>query len=206
LDDILSVVIPKSIENMQLPSPELITFYKNLEERTLWLDTEVSDLFLEYGRYIVQWNREDKGKPVDARKPIKLMLFSPGGSLSINNALIDLIKLSKTPIYGYNINMAYSSGCFIFMACHKRFALPGSVFLLHRGSGEFAGSYDEVVAQVIEYQRQIEELSKFIMENSKIDEDTLQENLGTEWYVTAEQAFKEYGFVDKIITSLDEIL
>lgn len=203
--DIINVSIPQNLENMQLPSPELLTFYKNLDERTLWLDTEVSDLFLEYGRYIVQWNREDKDIPVGDRKPIRLMFFSPGGDLSVNNAMIALIKLSRTPIYGYNINMAYSSGCFMFMACHKRFALPGSVFLLHRGSGGFSGSYDEVVAQVIEYQRQIDELGKFILENSRIDDKTLEENLGSEWYVTAQEAYDKYGFVDKIIESLDEI-
>jgi ATP-dependent Clp protease protease subunit len=201
----ISILIPEDISNLQLLSPELLTFYKNFEERVLWLDSEVTDYFLEFGRYIIQWNREDKGIPVEDRKPIKLMFFSQGGLLSVNNTMIDLIKLSKTPIYGYNIGEASSAGCFMFMACHKRYALKQAVFLLHKGSGGFAGSYEEVVAQVLEYQRQIEELTQFIREHSNIPEEVLEENLSTEWFVTASEAV-DFGFVDAIITDIDEIL
>ena len=83
----MEIYIPESIEDLQLPAPELITFYKNLEHRTLWLDSEVDDFYLEYGRYIIEFNREDKGIPVEERQPIKLMIMSPGGLLYINNAL-----------------------------------------------------------------------------------------------------------------------
>jgi ATP-dependent Clp protease protease subunit len=201
----ISILLPERLETMSLPSPELLTFYKNLEERTLWLDTEVTDYFLEYGRYIIQWNREDKGKPIEDRKPIKLMFFSPGGLLSVNNTMIDLIKLSKTKIYGYNLGEASSSACYMFMACHKRFSVKQGVFLLHKGSGGFSGNYEEIISQVYEYQRQIEELTKFIKENSNIPDDVLEENLSTEWFVTAQQGV-EYGFVDEIITDIDDLL
>lgn len=206
MSEVLNIQIPQNLENLQLPSPELVTFYKNLDERMLWLDTEVSDLFLEYGRYIIQFNREDAGKPVEERKPIKLMFFSPGGSLDVNNSLIDIIKLSRTPIYGYNVGIAHSAGCFMFLACHVRYALPHAVFLLHKGSGAFGGSYDEVVSQVLEYQRQIEDLAQYVLDNSGIDKKTLEENLGSEWYITAADAYEKFKFVDKIITSLDDIL
>jgi len=203
----MEITIPASVENMKLPAPELITYYKNLENRTIWLDTEVDDIYLEYGRYIIEFNREDQGIPVEERKPIKLMFMSPGGSLEINNAMIDLIKLSKTPIYGYNIGVAASAACFIFMSCHKRFALPNSVFLLHKGStSNMGGTYDQVAAEMEEYERQIGELAKFIIAHSKIDVDTLAENLSGEWYVTAEEAFVDFGFVDSIVEDIDELL
>lgn len=202
--DCLSIALPSNVENLLLPAPELITFYKNLDERVLWLDTEVDDLYLEFGRYIVQFNREDKGIPPEERKPIKLMFFSPGGSLSINNSLIDIIKLSRTPVWGCNIGVAHSAGCFIYMACHRRLALPHSVFLIHKGSGEFGGSYDEVIAQVVEYQRQIDELAQYILDNTKISKEVLEENLGTDWYICATDALR-LGICDEIITSLDDI-
>lgn len=202
--DCLSIALPSNVENLLLPAPELITFYKNLDERVLWLDTEVDDLYLEFGRYIVQFNREDRGIPPEERKPIKLMFFSPGGSLSINNSLIDIIKLSRTPVWGCNIGVAHSAGCFIYMACHRRLALPHSVFLIHKGSGEFGGSYDEVIAQVVEYQRQIDELAQYILDNTKISKEMLEENLGTDWYICATDALR-LGICDEIITSLDDI-
>jgi hypothetical protein len=85
----ISIILPEDIANMSLPSPELITNYKNFENRVLWLDSDVDNYYLEYERNIIQWNREDKEKniPVDKRVPIKLMIHSYGGNLDINTSL-----------------------------------------------------------------------------------------------------------------------
>lgn len=202
--DVLQVDIPSSVENLQLADPSLITYYKNLENRILWLDSAVDDYFLEYGKYILQWNQEDLGKPVEERTPIRLLFFSPGGSLDINNAMIDIIKQSKTPVVGINMGIAQSAGAFIYLACHKRYAMPKSGFLLHKGSGNFSGSYDEIICQVMEYQRQIEELAGYVLEHTSIDEKTFEENFGSEWYISAEKAVS-YGMVDQLIKDIDEI-
>lgn len=200
----LDIAIPKSVENLQLPDAALITYYKNLENRILWLDSEVDDYFLEYGKYILQWNQEDAGKPVDERKPIRLLFFSPGGSLDINNAMIDIIKKSKTKVIGINMGIAQSAGAFIYLACHERLTMPKAGFLLHRGSGNFGGTYDEIICQVMEYQRQMEELEKYVLANTNIDEQTFADNFGTEWYIAAKDAV-EYGIAHRVITDIDEI-
>lgn len=200
----LDIAIPKSVENLQLPDAALITYYKNLENRILWLDSEVDDYFLEYGKYILQWNQEDVGKPIEERKPIRLLFFSPGGSLDINNAMIDIIKQSKTKVIGINMGIAQSAGAFIYLACHERLTMPKAGFLLHRGQGGFQGSYDEIICQVMEYQRQMEELEAYVLENTNIDEETFASNFGTEWFIPAKEAV-EYGIAHKIITDIDEI-
>ena len=200
----LDIAIPKSVENLQLPDAALITYYKNLENRILWLDSEVDDYFLEYGKYILQWNQEDAGKPVEDRKPIRLLFFSPGGSLDINNAMIDIIKQSKTKVIGINMGIAQSAGAFIYLACHERLTMPKAGFLLHRGSGNFGGSYDEIICQVMEYQRQMEELEQYVLDNTNIDEETFAENFSTEWFISAKDAV-DYGIAHRIITDIDEI-
>lgn len=201
----IRIEIPQDVSNLQLPSPELITFYKNLSERVLWLDCDVDEYFLEFGRYIMQWNREDIGVPVEERKPIKLLFISRGGDLDVNNAMTDIIAASKTPIYGYSMGETASAATFIFMACHKRYAMPRSSFLLHKGSGVFQGTYDEVVSAVLDYQRKIAELVEFIREHSAISDELIEERMGSEWYVTAQEAL-ELGFVDEIVTDLDVVL
>lgn len=200
----LDIAIPKSVENLQLPDAALITYYKNLENRILWLDSEVDDYFLEYGKYILQWNQEDVGKPVSERKPIRLLFFSPGGSLDINNAMIDIIKQSKTKVIGINMGIAQSAGAFIYLACHERLSMPKAGFLLHRGQGGFQGSYDEIICQVMEYQRQMEELEAYVLDNTNIDEETFAENFGTEWFIPAKEAV-EYGIAHRVIKDIDEI-
>jgi len=199
----LAITIPANVENLALPAPELVTYYRNLENRTIWLDSDVDNFALEFSRLILLWNCEDKGLAPDKRVPIKLMICSYGGDLDINNSLISLIKLSKTPIYSYNMGFACSAGCFIFMSCHKRYAMPGSYFLLHKGSGEFSGNYDTVVAEMNEYARKIEELSGFILEHSRIGIKNLEEKLSGEWYMDCNEAL-EFGVCDKIIDDIDE--
>ena len=201
---ILDIAIPQSIENLQLPDSSLITFYKNLEKRILWLDSAVDDYFLEYGKYILQWNQEDFGIPAEDRLPIRLLFFSPGGSLDINNAMIDIIKMSKTKVIGINMGIAQSAGAFIYLACHERYTMPKAGFLFHRGQGGFEGTYDEIISQVMEYQRQIEELEQYVLENTNIDEETFAENFGTEWFISADEAIK-YGIAHKIVKNIDEI-
>lgn len=198
--------LPKDIENLALPLPSLVTFYKNLNRRVIWLDCDVDLDWLEYSKYIWQWNYEDKGIPVEQRKPIRLMFFSPGGELDINNYFVDTIKLSKTPVYGYNMGIAHSAACFVFVACHKKFVLPGATFLIHRGGAEnISGTFDQVLSCVMEYQRQMELLETYLRENTKIPHDILDEKIGGEWYINAKEAV-EWGIADSIVTDIDEVV
>lgn len=200
---ILHVSLPEA--NMQLPSPELVTYYKNLQNRVLWLDTEVDETWHEFIRNILRWNEEDKGKPVDERQHITLILYSFGGDLDINNAFIDVIRASRTPIWAVNLGQSCSAACFISIACHKRYALPNASYLIHHGSGQFQGEYLQIVAAVNEYQKKIERLEEYLLKTTKIPKDLLEEQILTEWYISAKEAV-EYGICDKIITDLDEIL
>ena len=203
----LDIAIPENVENMQLPSPELLTFYKNFEDRILRIDNEINDYSIEYAKYIIQWNRDDKlaGIKKEDRKPIKLLFFSPGGDLNINNMLVDTIALSETKVIGINCGMAASAACFIYLSCHERLTLPNAQFLIHQGAGSFEGTYDIVVSAITNYQKEIENLGKFVLSRTNIPEDVFYENFITDWYIDANEAIK-YGLCSKIITSLDEII
>lgn len=207
MEDLMQIMIPQGLENMQLPSPELLTYYKNLEHRVIWLDSNVDDMWLEYEKQIIEWNREDKNIAVEDRKPIKLMFFSYGGQIDINYSFIDLIQQSKTPVLGINMGQACSAACFIFIACHKRLTMPRSSFLIHQGGvdGGFSGTYEQVVAAITEYQRQIDELADYLLQHTDITEEVLEEKFTSEWYLTAQEAV-EFGVADQIITDIDEIL
>ena len=203
----LDIAIPENVENMQLPSPELLTFYKNFEDRILWIDNEINDYSIEYAKYIIQWNRDDKlaGIKKEDRKPIKLLFFSPGGDLNINNMLVDTIALSETKVIAINCGMAASAACFIYLSCHERLTLPNAQFLIHQGAGSFEGTYDIVVSAITNYQKEIENLGKFVLSRTNIPEDVFYENFITDWYIDANEAIK-YGLYSKIITSLGEII
>jgi ATP-dependent Clp protease protease subunit len=197
--------IPKEIANQTLPDPELRNFYLDLENRTFWLDNEVTPYLLELVRYIARWNKEDKKIPVKKRKPIRIFIFSPGGDLDTYRSIADVIQLSKTPVIGINMGVAYSAAAMIFLSCHTRLMLPSASVLFHKGSSHIAGGFNEVYAAMIEYQKQVEELSHIIEKNTSYSIEEIEENMSSDWYIRAEEAL-ERGVCHKIIDNIEEIM
>ena len=201
----VEVQIPKEIANQTLPDPELRNFYLDLENRTFWLDNEVTPYLLELVRYIARWNKEDKRVPIKMRKPIRIFIFSPGGDLETYRSVADVIRLSKTPVVGINMGMAYSAAAMIFLSCHTRLMLPSASILFHKGSGNLGGSFNEVYAAMIEYQKQVEELSSIIEKNTTYSLEEIEENMNGDWYIRADEALK-HGVCHKIIDDIEEIM
>lgn len=205
MEQLLQVQIPKCVENLSLPDPALVTFYKNLENRILWLDSEVDDNWLEYAKYIMCWNAEDKGKPQEERIPIKLFFFSPGGDLDVNNMLIDVIRLSETKVIGVNSQLCMSAAAFIYLACHERLALPRAQFLLHSGSAEgISGTADQVAAYNAQYKKQIKQLKDYLVECG-LPKKLVDSKMRGEWFLDSKETV-ELGIVHRIIESLDEVV
>lgn len=196
--------IPGDMENLKLPDPGLVMFYRNLDRRILWLDSEIDDHSIEYAKQIMEWNMEDGEISAEKRKPITILFFSPGGDLDMNNLLVDTIQLSDTPIIGVNCGVAASAACFIYLACHKRYTFPTAKFLIHQGSGEFSGTYDIVCAAITNYQAQIKRLGDFVIERTNIPEELFYANFSSDWYIDAQEAV-EYGIAHGVIKSLSEL-
>ena len=49
------------------------------------------------------------------------------------------------------------------------------------------------------------ELMEYISENTTIDDKTLQENIGTEWFIPAKLSI-EYGIAHEIVADIDQLL
>lgn len=205
--DNITLNIPQPLENMNLPNPELLTYYSDLEKRIIWLEEEVTENTLEFVRKIIEWNREDEmnGLEPKDRKPIKIFFFSPGGDLDVNYALIDTIRLSKTPVYGINIGRCCSAAAYIYLSCHHRYMMNHSYFVFHQGSSQLSGSYNEVVAIMNDYQGQVAELSNLMKERTLYTEEEIMDNIVTEWYVRKEEAL-EKGVCHEIINDISVLL
>lgn len=202
--DNVVVSIPERA-NATIPDPSLLWYYEDLEDRVYQLVGEVDEGLLDFSRHVIRWNREDKGNPVEERKPIKLFFFSPGGSLDINYSVIDIIRLSKTPIIGINMGVCCSAAAYIYLACHKRYMLPHSYFVFHQGSSQMSGTYGEVVAIMTDYQNQVAELSSFMEERTTYTSEEITDNIVTEWYVREEEAL-EKGVCHEVIEDIEVLL
>lgn len=198
-------IFESSPYNYQLPDPNVITYYSNLSKRKIWLDSELDASWIEYGRKILEWNSEDKNISVENRTPITLYFFSPGGDLDINNYFIDIVKMSKTPIIGVNMGIAYSGGAFTYLACHKRLVMPKASFLLHQGSADgFSGTAQQIEEITAQYKKQINALKDYLVDCG-LDKKLVNKKMGGEWFIDATEAVK-LGIAHAIVSDIDEIV
>lgn len=189
--------------NLQLADPALANFYVDLQNRIYWLTEEISEFSLDLVQYITRWNLEDKGKTIEERKPIRLIIDCGGGSLSVSETISNIIKLSKTPIHAIALGFVASGASVIYLSCHKKYALPNTVFVLHKGScSGVSGTYDEIVSFARDYEKQIETLMNFYIEHTGYTEEEIVENIQTDWYIRMDEAI-EKKLVDELVTDID---
>ena len=193
-------------EDALLPDPELLEFYNDLKNRVIYIDDDIMDpIAMEVQRLVVAWNREDAALPVEERKPIKVMIYTCGGSVYAMNNIIDVIMMSKTPIYTYNVGIAFSAGLDILLAGQKRFCFPKSQALLHQGSNAIQGTAVQVQDSAENYKRLMKDYEEWILSRTKITKALYTKKKKNEWFLNAQEQV-ELGVVDAIVQDLDEIL
>ena len=206
-ENIIDLIIPKDVADLKLPAPELVDYYVDRKNRVIYIDYEIDDdLLRNVGRQILEYNREDKGKPSNERKPIVILINSGGGCLDSTYATIATIEASKTPVVTVNMNCAYSAAGLILMAGHKRYCMPRSQVLIHSGSAQgIGGDYESVQESTKSYKKMVEEMRDFIVGKTKIEKPLMKKNQARDWYLDTNEQIS-LGCVDEILTNLDNIL
>ena len=199
---------------------EYLAYQDILEHRRLWLSTEVqprSDTngysipFLAVAdivQFIIRFNQEDKDKgiPPEERKPIKLLINTPGGYLYEGFSLIDTILASKTPVYTYNMGICMSMGFLIYIAGAKRFTLKNATFLHHEGTrGNIESTSKFLDSAEFNKRHERDVVKKHVLERTKITSKLYNDKKRIEWYMLPNDAIR-YGVAHVIIKSLDEVL
>lgn len=180
------------------------------EQRRIYINSEIDENIVDTAVYhILRYNRLDKDTPITSREPIKIYINSPGGLVADGYALIDAIKLSKTPVYTINLANCLSMALLIFISGHKRFSMPHAEFLLHDGSSGCFDSVSKMQDRLKFESEQIEKMTKeYILSNTSITKEQYEMNIRKEWYFLPQEG-KSIGVVDSIIgedCELDEII
>jgi len=180
------------------------------EQRRIYINSEIDENIVDTAVYhILRYNRIDKDTPITSREPIKIYINSPGGLVADGYALIDAIKLSKTPVYTINLANCLSMALLIFISGHKRFSMPHAEFLLHDGSSGCFDSVSKMQDRLKFESEQIDKMTKeYILSNTSITKEQYEMNMRKEWYFLPQEG-KSIGVVDSIIgedCELDEII
>lgn len=207
MDELLEVLLGGNTDaNLQLADPTLVNYYYDLKNRCVWIDHEIDNDTLSLVQQIVRWNREDKGRAQDERRPIIIFFNSVGGNLDVAEVICSIINLSQTPIYGIALGLVASAASLIFLSCHKRYALPNAYFLVHRGScSSVSGNFNEVQAMMADYRAQVEKMEQFYIEHTLYSEEEVKARINTDWYIRGDEIL-EKGLITEWLTDLSIIL
>lgn len=203
--DGLVVAIPNNAANLQLPDPMLRDYYRDEEQRVYWVDDQIDSSLLDLVKMIMRCNKEDKDKPVEERMPIKVFIDSPGGDVQALYATIKAIEISKTPVYTINYCSAYSAAAILLTAGHKRFALPGTSAMFHRGSCYFGGEQSVVQSTKKYFDALDKKLDDFLFSHTNINKKLYNKKASSDLYMDENECLKN-NVIDTIVSDFEEIM
>lgn len=145
----------------------------------------------------------------DPRADIWLFINSPGGSVTSMLAIRDTMRLVPNDVCTVNLGMAYSAGQFLLSSGTRgrRYSLAHAKVLLHQGSAGFGGTAEDIAIQADDLRHTRDVVLGLIAEDTGQDVETVELDSRRDRMYTAEQAlaYGEHGFVDHVVSSLDQI-
>ena len=198
----LLVGMPEGVANLQLPDPVLRSMYLDEQDRIYRLDHQLTEADLDLVDMILRCNKEDKGKPIEERTPIKIYISSPGGDVVTLWSIIQTIQYSKTPVWTVNISYAYSAAAEILAAGQKRYSLPGTQTMFHRGSACYSGEQSTLESMRKHFDGLETKLREFLMSHTKIDPKVYKKKASSDMYMDEHECVKN-GVIDEIIYDYD---
>jgi len=180
----------------------LSPFEQLAKSRILWLNKDVNDdNMADLSARMMLLSAQDP------EADIYLYINSPGGSISSGLMLYDTCNLIPNDVVTVAVGMAASMGQFLLTtgAPGKRFMTPNARVLLHQPLGGIGGSATEVLGQaklILEMKEQLAGITA--SRTGKTIEQIHKDGDRDHWF-NAEESL-EYGFVDHIITKVDDIV
>ena len=169
------------------------------DHRVITLNKEIdNDILDTCVPLILKWNMEDKDIPAEDRKPITILVNSPGGNMFSAFTMIDVIQNSLTPIRTVAIGFVASAAYYIYICGRERISFNNTVFLQHDGAIQVSDSRSKV-KDFIDFNSIIEDrIKSLILKQSKMDSEFYDSIFEKEYYFYPDKGV-ELGVVDKII-------
>lgn len=149
-------------------------------------------------KFVIARNLMKKDRP----KLMKMIINSPGGSVTSAFALIDTMKGSKIPVYTYGLGEISSCGLLTFIAGAKghRYITRNTAILSHQFSWGSIGKEHELMASVKEFNNTSQRMIEHYKRCTGQTEATIKKYLlpPEDVWLTPREAIK-YGIADQIV-------
>jgi len=194
-------LVPMVVEQTNRGERAYDIFSRLLKERIIFINGPIEDgmamlvtaqlLFLE---------------AENPKKEISLYINSPGGVVTSGMAIYDTMQFIKPGVVTLCMGQAASMGSLLLTAGAKdmRFILPQARVMLHQPSGGFQGQASDIERHAQDIIRLKKRLNEIYVKHTGQDLETIERTLDRDHFMTAEESV-EFGVVDKVISSRDEL-
>lgn len=138
--------------------------------------------------------------------PINLFISTQGGHVDSGFYIRDMINFIKPKVNIIGSGWVVSAGIFIYLSGDKerRYSLPNTRFMMHQPSGGAQGQSTEIEITAKEIVRTRRRINEVIAQETGQDLEKVEEDTNRDYWLSVEEAL-DYGIVNKIISSRDEI-
>ena len=194
-------LVPTVIEQSGRGERAFDIYSRLLKERIIWLGGEV---------------RDDNANAIcaqllllaaeDPDRDIYLYINSPGGSVTAGMAIYDTMQYVKPDVVTVGMGLAASMGQFLLTAGApgKRYITPHTRVLLHQPLGGAGGSATDIRINADLILGMKKELAQITASRTGKSVEQVEADGDRDHWFTAQEAL-EYGFVDRVIDSPQEI-
>lgn len=180
---------------------EDMLFHRLLRQRIIFLSSIVDDeVANRVSAELLMLSAEDD------QRDIFLYINSPGGSVTSGMAIYDVMQYVKPEVTTVGMGLCASMGQFLLCAGTpgKRYALPHARIMMHQPAGGLGGTASHITIQaenMLYVKKMIAERTAFHTGQSV---EQIEADSDIERWFTAEEG-KDYGFVDHVVRSADEV-
>ncbi|MBE9570035.1 MAG: ATP-dependent Clp endopeptidase proteolytic subunit ClpP [Proteobacteria bacterium] len=138
----------------------------------------------------------------DPDKDINMYVNSPGGSVTAGMAIYDTMQYIKPDVTTICMGQATSMAALLLAAGTKgkRYALPHSRIMIHQPLGGTQGQATDIDIHAKEILKMRDTLNHILFQHTGQPIEKVKKDTERDYFMTSEEA-KEYGIVDKVITT-----
>jgi ATP-dependent Clp protease, protease subunit len=140
-------------------------------------------------------------KEADPKKPVYIIINSPGGNVIDGFELITLIKSIGIPTYCAIESEAFSMAAILSQYCTKTYIHKYGALMFHEAAYSMEGSASQIDTRVKFMNNYLYTLETDLALQMGISYDKYVELRSKEWWITAKEAAK-FGLVDGVLDEL----
>ena len=138
----------------------------------------------------------------DPDKDINMYVNSPGGSVTAGLAIYDTMQYIKPDVATICMGQTTSMAALLLAAGakRKRYALPHARIMIHQPLGGTQGQATDIDIHAREILKMRDTLNRILVKHTGQSIEKIKKDTERDFFMSSEEA-KEYGIVDKVITT-----